>query len=247
LKILILDIENSFIVNGTFGLFNQNISLDSIFDGGKMLCYSYKWLGEDVLYYSRWDDDGHLELLWDALNEADAVVTYNGRRHDLPMINREFLKAGLPPPSPYKHIDLYETIKRVFKFPSNKMQWVLKELGMEEKGSHNGIKMWVDCLLGDETAWANMEEYNIGDTMRTEELYNRVLPWIPTHPNHSIYSNTGAICPKCGGTHLQRRGYYHTNAGRWPKFRCMDCGAWGRGRLMELDEVQRKSMLVEAP
>lgn len=37
-------------------------------------------------------------------------------------------------------------------------------------------------------------------------------------------------CPRCGGTHLHKRGYTYTNGGRYGRLRCVDCGGWSRGR-----------------
>ncbi|NIV35232.1 MAG: hypothetical protein GWN58_38990, partial [Anaerolineae bacterium] len=54
-----------------------------------------------------WDMEGMLEGAWELLDEADAVVHYNGKKFDIPTLNREFVKYGFTPPSPYKQIDLY--------------------------------------------------------------------------------------------------------------------------------------------
>ncbi len=40
---------------------------------------------------------------------APILSNYNGNRFDIPMLNKEFLEAGMPPPSPAKHIDLLQT------------------------------------------------------------------------------------------------------------------------------------------
>ena len=53
------------------------------------------------------------------LDEADVVVTFNGDKFDLKILNQEFLMAGLGPASPYKSVDLYKVVKRKFRFTSN--------------------------------------------------------------------------------------------------------------------------------
>ena len=59
--------------------------------------------------------DGHdamIEGIWKLLDEADAVVTWNGVSFDMKHLRREFVLAGLTPPSPWKDIDLMLTVKR---------------------------------------------------------------------------------------------------------------------------------------
>lgn len=242
-KILVLDIENSYLVGGVWGLWNQNISIDQMLDDGQMLCWSAKWLGDSIIMFSRHSNPEFLSWLWDLLNEADAVLTFNGRKHDIPFINREFIKAGYKPPSPYKHIDLYETVKKHFKFPSNKLQHILKELGLGSKLEHEGFKLWVKCLQGDPKAWDVMKRYNIKDVKLLEKAYNKFLPWISNHINHSLFAED-VVCPTCGSKHLVSRGFARTQVAMYRRFQCKDCGHWSRARYTEIDKDVRRNVLV---
>lgn len=243
-KILILDIENEFITAGVWGLWGVNVGIDQILEGGKVLCAAYKWLGKSAIHFVRTSDEKSLATIHEAICEADAVVTFNGRRHDMPMLNREFIKAGLGPPSSYRHIDLIETLKKHFKFPSNKLQHVLKELGLGEKEEHEGFPLWIKCMAGDEKAWATMKRYNIKDVKLTEKLYDKLKGWITTGINYNLFNPSGFVCPNCGSKHLVRRGYHATQTQLYRRYRCSGCGSWPRERLTALEKEHRANILT---
>ena len=67
------------------------------------------------------------------VDEADAIITYNGKRFDMPILNKEFLLLGFDLPSPYKDIDLLNTARQNFKFASNKLDYISQELGIGMK------------------------------------------------------------------------------------------------------------------
>lgn len=230
MKILLLDIETSPHSVYAWGLFKQNISLSQVKDTSRVLCSAYKWLGErKTNFTSEWTDgvDGMLEKMYNVIEEADAIVTYNGNRFDLPTLNKEFLLTGYRPPAPYKSVDLYRTVKNKFRFASNKLDHVAQQLGLGSKTDHYGFQMWLDVMDGNKKAQKLMETYNKQDVVLLEKVYDIVLPWIANHPNRS-HHNGSAVCPNCGSKHLQHRGFTITAVGRQQRFQCQDCGKWSK-------------------
>jgi DNA polymerase elongation subunit (family B) len=198
-----------------------------------MLSFAAKWHGTKRIFFEDERSD-MLTPLWDLLDQADAVVHYNGKSFDIPHINREFLLAGMGPPSPYAQIDLYHTVRSQFRFLSNKLDSVSEALALGRKDSHEGFDLWVACLAGDEKAWARMKRYNIQDVRLTDKLYERLLPWIKAHPNVSLID--GKVlhsCPKCGGPNLQRRGFAYTKVSVFQQWQCQDCGSYSRSGKRE--------------
>jgi transposase-like protein len=65
-----------------------------------------------------------------------------------------------------------------------------------------------------------------------EKVYDRLLPWINGHPNLSSM-NGAACCPKCESTSKQARGWAISEAGRYQRFQCNDCGTWFRSAHRE--------------
>jgi DNA polymerase elongation subunit (family B) len=165
--------------------------------------------------------------MYNVLEEADAVITYNGNRFDLPTLNKEFLLNEYNPPAPYKSVDLYRTIKSKFRFASNKLDHVSEQMGLGRKTDHYGFKMWLDVMNGDSKAQKLMEKYNRQDVVLLERVYKHVLPWISNHPNHSNYSGN-AVCPNCSSKRLQRRGIAVTATGHYHRLQCQDCGKWSK-------------------
>lgn len=162
------------------------------------------------------------------VSEADVVVHYNGTKFDMPTLNKEFLLFNMPPPAPYKQVDLLKQVRSQFRFPSNKLDYVAQRLGLGKKVKHEGHELWVACMSGDVEAWQRMEEYNKQDVVLLEKLYNRLLPWIKHHPNHNIHSED-ACCPTCGSTRLQKRGYNTTMTAQYQRYVCLDCRSWSQG------------------
>jgi transposase-like protein len=76
-----------------------------------------------------------------------------------------------------------------------------------------------------------MESYNKHDVVILEKLYYRLLPWIKAHANYSAHSGE-RVCPNCGSLKSQKRGVTITQAGRYPRYQCQDCGSWYRGSKM---------------
>ena len=160
------------------------------------------------------------------LDQADAVMTWHGKRFDIPHLNREFLELGLAPPAPYQHIDLYPVAKKNFRFPSNKLQYVSTLLGFPGKIQHEGHGLWVKCMQGDPESWVRMEEYNKQDVLSLEQIYGPMQPWIQQHPSHAV--NGEHVCPRCGSGRLQRRGMQVAATRVYQRYQCMECGGWSR-------------------
>ena len=242
MKILLLDIETSPNTAHVWGLWQQNVSINQLMESSYVLCYAAKWLGEDEVHF----DSVHqskpkamLKGIHVLLDEADAVVHYNGTKFDIPTLNKEFLLHRYNPPSPYKQIDLLRVVRSNFRFPSNKLDYVSQRLGLGKKHAHEGHELWVKCMNGDKDAWKRMESYNIQDVVLLESLYSTLLPWIKSHPNHNLYTDN-TVCPTCSGTRLQKRGTAISITGTYQRYQCTDCGSWSQGAKTKKEPVKVK-------
>lgn len=230
MKILLLDIETFPNRVYAWGLFNQFINIEQIAEPGSTACWAAKWYGEDEVMFDSIQRNTEKQMVSNMhalLEEADAVVHYNGTKFDMPTLNKEFVQYNLPPPSPYKNIDLLSTVRKQFRMASNKLDFVSKFLKIGEKTKHKGFDLWKDCMDGKKEAWAVMEEYNIQDVLLLEKLYDKLKPWIKGHANHSVHENA-EVCPNCGGHHFHKRGFHHTAAGRYQRYQCQSCKTWFR-------------------
>ena len=231
MRVLLLDIETAPNIAYVWGLFEQNIAHDQVVEASYVLCWAAKWLGEDKMFFAsrqRASAKKMLKGVHALLDDADVVIHYYGSKFDIPTLNKEFVIHGFLPPSPYRQIDLKKIVAQVVRFESNKLDYVARVLGIGTKVKHRGFQLWVKCMNGDPTAWAEMEEYNRHDVTLLEPLYRITLPWIPRHPNRSVHDGT-ACCPKCGSGHFQKRGVSVARSRQYARYQCQNCGGWFRG------------------
>lgn len=243
LKILYLDIEISPTLVTVWGLWNQNININQIHGNSEVLSWAAAWKGDQYVHYASLRTHTKEEMLreiFEMINEADAVVTYNGDRFDLKILNQEFALMGLATPAPYKSVDLIKTMKKQFRGTSNKLAYWLDRFNLPAKKEHRGYQLWLDCMDGKASAFKELEEYNIGDITSLEALYERILPWISNHPNVSLHTGK-ACCTKCGSSKYQKRGFQYTKSCIYQRFQCTDCGSW----FQEPTNVGSKDKMIQ--
>lgn len=234
IKILLLDIETAPNLVHVWGLWQQNVSIKQIIDSGYVLCWSAKWLGEEKIRFDSIHQSKPKSMLvkiHQMLDEADAVIHYNGTRFDIPTLNKEFLLYAMKPPSPYKQIDLLRTARSQFRFPSNKLDYVAQRLKVGKKHDHAGHQLWIDCMANKKSAWDVMKKYNMQDVVLLERVYEILRPWIKGHVNVGIYNADPDVCPTCASANIKARGYAYTSARRYKRYRCGGCGAWFKGKF----------------
>lgn len=230
MKILLLDIETAPNTAYVWGLFKENIPLVRLLESSYVMCWSAKWYGENVTYFSsvyHTTMKKMLQGIHDLLSEADAVVHFNGSSFDIPTLNKEFVLHGFKPPSPYKEIDLLQVAKRRFRFTSNKLDFIAQALKLGKK-HETTFELWVNCMNKDHEAWKKMEAYNRQDVLLLEKVYDRFKPWIKNHANVSLYNESGLACPNCGSSKVTKRGFAYTALTRFQRYQCGGCGNWFR-------------------
>ena len=231
MKTLYLDIETSPNVCYTWGLYNENIGINQVIEPTRVICVAFKLDDQPMDFTAEWQPGGHKRMIRRVrgmLEAADAVVHYNGSRFDEPHLNREFLQAGLSPPSQYRTIDLCTTVKKRFRFAAARLQQVVTELDLGEK-IKTDFDLWKDVLAGDPKAQKLMERYNKHDVQLLVDLYEQIRPWVVSHPNVALYSDdpTRPQCTRCGGD-VRKNGVYRTNSGVYQGYRCVVCDSQSR-------------------
>lgn len=238
IKILHLDIETAPNTVYCWSLFPNRINTSDVIEAGYTLCWAASWEGEREVYYARRhpNDNGDLMLrkIYDMLEEADAVVHYNGTKFDIPILQREFVVRGWHPPSHFHEIDLIKTVRKRFRFASNKLDFVCQQLGLGNKTHHKGMGLWHDVMANEDKAWKIMERYNKQDVRLLKRLYKHLLPWITQHPNVGMWimDPKKPTCTHCGSTNLQKKGRQHnTKTQSYDRYKCNTCGTPLRARL----------------
>lgn len=247
-KVLILDIETAPMLAYVWDLKDQNIGLSQIHTDWHLLAWCAKWLDDPVskaVYQDQrnakniQDDKTLLQDLWQMLDEADIVITQNGKNFDGPKLNARFIMHGMKPPSPYQHKDTYQIVKSVAKFTSNRLEYLTDKLCTKYKklshGKFPGMSLWKECLSGNKEAWNEMQKYNIHDVLSTEELYNKIKAWAPQN-SPKVYNilQERPQCRTCGiEGKIQKRGITWKSKQQLQRIQCMSCGAWDTLKIVK--------------
>lgn len=253
-KVLVFDIETAPILGYVWSIWEQNVSLNQIHSDWYVLAWSAKWLGDPaskIMYRDQRsakkieDDSQLLEGIWKLLDEADIVITQNGKSFDAKKLNARFVMNGMKPPSSYKHIDTKIIASRHFGFTSNKLEYLTDKLCTKYKKSKHkkfsGFELWRECLAGNKEAWKEMERYNKYDVLSLEELYTKLMPWDQT-VNFAIYHDEASKVCACGSREFHKNGYTYTSVGKYQRFSCSSCGAESRSASNEFSKLKRESL-----
>jgi hypothetical protein len=237
-KVLILDIETAPIIAYVWDIWDQNIPLNMIKQDWSVLSWSAKWLNEPkskVMQQDNrkaknvYDDKELLKGMWDLLNEADVIITQNGKAFDEKKLNARFILNGMKPPTQYKHIDVKRIATKKFAFTSNKLEYMTDKLNKKyAKLKHKkfpGFSLWKACLDGNIEAWKEMAIYNIYDILSLEELYNTMVAWDTTVDLNIYNVDKSVYVCSCGNkTDFLKKGYSYTSTGKFQRSVCNKCG-----------------------
>lgn len=227
-KILTLDIETRPVKAYVWSLWDQNVGINQIIDNGGVICVGAKWLGDpNTVLFSDWEHghQGMLQGIYDMMEQADAILTYNGDKFDLPKLRGEFLLNGFGPLPPCTSIDLYKAIKKL-GFISGKLAFVGPLLSMGAKITTGGFDLWKNVEAGSSVAQNKMARYCKQDVRLLEKCYLKVLPYITNHP----FLGDRGHCGACDGTILHSRGYRRTKSFKIQRLQCTNCGSWQDGK-----------------
>lgn len=243
MKVLVFDTETTPIKGYTWGTYQTDVI--EVIEDWQIICFAYKWLGEDQVFFERggknpWNDKKMIKKLWGLFDEADVIIAHNLKRFDLKKSNAMFLRHGLKPPSPSKYIDTLQVARSQFALTSNKLDRLGESLGLGRKVQHEGfMSLFKGCMLDNSPeSWEKMEEYNIQDVVLLEEVYKVLMPWVKNHP---VDLERGG-CLTCGSYNIDKRGFKDTNAYRYQRYRCRDCGKWMAGERIYIDKPKLKNI-----
>lgn len=234
-KILVLDIETGPGKAYFWNLYDDFIPLERLIEPGRMLCFAAQFIGQKRVHFgAEWNGSRTkmLEQLTTLLNEADAVVTFNGDKFDLNKIRGEIVASNIEPFSPVTSIDLYRVVRKM-GWASGKLEYVGPFLNIGKKKKHAGFKLWRDVLAGDVNAQKKMMLYNIQDIKLTAKLYKYLRPYMDNHPKLRASEHT---CPNCGSHKMQKRGYRYSRTTKVERLQCQatSCRAWSRGKRSKI-------------
>jgi DNA polymerase elongation subunit (family B) len=250
-KILLLDIETAPLTVHTWNNQPEYIQYNAVIKEWYILCWGAKWLGAKEIISSalidfkdyeknKSNDKNIMTKLRELLIKADIVIGHNLTEFDRKKINTRMLKNGLGAMPKYRIIDTLTVARNNFSFTSNKLSDLCKFLGLGEKIDTGGFDLWLECMEGDPKAWAKMVKYCRYDISLQDRVYNKLRPWISSHPHINERFIDRPACPKCGSDDVVLRGVKKLNSGEYRQFQCRGCGGWSREKenLVERDVLR---------
>jgi hypothetical protein len=246
-RIVFFDLETSPSLGYVWGKYDQNVI--DFKKGWYLLSFAMKVLGEKKVRvfslpdypnyrHDKSDDKALILDLWKMMNEADVIVAHNLDKFDLKKANARFIVHGLDPPAPFKTFDTLRAFRRIASFNSNKLDDLAAVLKIGRKVPTTGFHLWLGCMNGDMKAWKLMKRYNAHDVVLLEQIYLKIRPWAPTHPNLNFVSGTPRNCPRCGSSALIKHGtfkqFQYTRTLYKQRYRCNACGATCSGESERL-------------
>lgn len=100
-------------------------------DYGRMYVVSVKPYGKEPTSFvigENMQDRDMIVAARDMIGEADCIVTFYGKGHDVPLINTRLLRYGKMPLKPVHHIDMYFSLKQKLKTGSKSQAHLLEFL-----------------------------------------------------------------------------------------------------------------------
>lgn len=246
-KVVIFDIETCFNIVAAFDLFqNHPIHYDNIQQERYMLSAAWKIFGQKSIksvsllddrkrFNNNPHDDYHVvKTLRDELEDADAVIAHYGNKFDMPYLMTRMAYHRIDPLPKIKQIDTYQIARRLFKFNSNRLDYLGEFLGVGKK-RHVERGLWLRCLNGEVGALQSMVRYNKRDISLLEDVYKVLAPYAPNTlavVNRALDGDR--VCPKCGSGDIQYRGYDRTRSATvWRKVWCKSCRGWSSTPLAD--------------
>jgi hypothetical protein len=248
-KVLIFDLEVAPAVAYTYNFREAYIEPGNIMRMPYILAYSAKWLGDDKIFYNDTrktprSDKKLLKELGKLIEQCDFAVGHNMKRFDLPTTKGRMIIEEM---MPVKEVNVIDTLKiafKHFKFPFYKLGELAKYLGCEnnklEHAKFPGMSLFREADKGNLEAFAEMEEYCKMDTIVTEEILKKLMPWEPSI-NFSAFTQK-AVC-SCGNETFFKNGLKYTRTGAFQVWRCHVCHKCFQEKTNLIDKDVRKSFL----
>ena len=190
-RIMVYDIETSRVTAKVWWTGKQYVGHKQLLEEPKVISISWKWLGEDKIHALTWDKDHcdkkMLTKFMKQYNSADMVIGQNNDRFDNRWINARAMKHNIHFNTFVKSFDIMKQTKRLFRLPSYSMDYITKFLNVENKQTHEGIKMWDMIQDGNKKQQKEylkkMVAYNVGDIVSTEAMYVKLRKYM----NHKVH------------------------------------------------------------
>ena len=223
----------------------RRIHADDVLEWPRTICAAWRWYGEEEVHFAaEWEVGGHegfLRRLWEVADECDIAIGHNAGGFDFPILAGDWAMLGLPAPSPFKIIDTLKVARSAFSMPSNTLDSLAKRLGVESKSDKYDVRVAQAAVNGDKEAQGRIEDYNRGDIIASEALFDRLRPYAKGLPHLGMWTDSENACPNCGHDMAPTGKIAHANVQAYAAMQCPSCGAHGRNTVRLKNPTRTRS------
>ena len=220
-------------LNALKHIIGRRIHADDVIEWPRTICAAARWYGdEEVMFAAEWEVGGYdafMREVWSWVDEADILIGHNMAAFDSKHLMSGWAEMGLPAPSPYKVIDTLKIARGSLNMESNTLDSLAKRLGVESKSDKYDVRVAQAAVNGDREAQARIEDYNRGDIVASEALFDRLRPYARNIPHLGMWTDDELACPSCGHTMTATGKTVHANVQRYEHLTCPNCGSHARG------------------
>lgn len=248
IKRLYVDIETSPMMVYSWRIGRKiDLSHDNIIREPAIICICWKWEGKPVESLT-WDrqqcDKAMLDKFIRVLTKADEVIGHNGDRFDLPWIRTRCFYHGIKIDHQLPSVDTLKQARRGFNFPSNRLDYLGKYMGVGRKKETGGFGLWKGVMDKDAKALRLMVDYCKQDVELLERVHHKLYAYAkPTTHIGVLEGGYKHWCQRCGSGNVKMNGdTYVTAAGiEMGSVMCKDCGTKRRMSKAVIErEVKRQ-------
>lgn len=254
-KVLLFDIETSYAVARLWRPGKQYVQQDQVIEDPTVIAFAAKWLGspaEEMMYMdvrdqrSYRDDRRICTVLAKLIDQADVLLTQNGKNFDEPFVRWRLAVNEITNPAFPRHMDTKQMADQL-GLPSSRLSYLSDKLNKKYKKlkheKYPGMELWVECVeKRNMDAWREMEKYNRHDVLADEEAYLKLRSYTKSGVNLSVFRDDTDGCPNCGSHKLMRKGFFFSNAGKYQRYRCLKCDHHFRSSENLLSKEQRAKL-----
>lgn len=203
------------------------IHADHVIEWPSTVCVAAKWYETGKRhFYSAWEHghDDMLRAVFDLYDQADIAITYNGIGFDNKHLTSGWTELALGRPSTWRDIDLLRVARQSQGWESKTLDAVCKRLGIDAKNDKYQVEVAREAMAGVVKQQRKLKRYNANDVDITGAVYERLLPFVKSHPH--VAPTLGLdkpTCPRCGNTDVKRAGVYSPGVLNYPEYTCSVC------------------------
>jgi len=208
--------------------FKQSINYGSIKKERVIICICYKWEGEKKVHSLTWGNGNDKKLLLEFVkiaHDANELVGHNGDKFDLAWVRTRCIFHRIDVSPFLKTIDTLKIARRLFKFNSNRLDYLGQFLGFGGK-IHTGYDLWLDTMNKKPGALEKMVKYCKGDVKLLENVFTAMKRY---DKSKSHFGRNKSDCPECGSERTVVKCHTVSVSGvKMTDLKCRDCGKMHR-------------------